>query len=109
MPLVLQPPALTLLMALSFCFMMWVCISFTSGRTTSFVGRSSLQLVREGPFRVSRNPMCMGVLVSLAGLALCIGAFPMYVTVPTTFAVFNFFHGGYEHDEHQEWVTLHGL
>lgn len=67
-------------------------IRFTARKTTLFVGQSSSHLVCEGPFRVSRNPMYVGVLVSLVGLTLCVGTLPLYMTVPTTFAVFNFFH-----------------
>lgn len=120
MPLVLQPPVITLLIvvaawlfhsllgpweiilrtpilglvlvALGFCFMLWARILFTSCKTTLFVGQSSSQLVREGPFRISRNPMYVGVLVSLVGLALCVGTLPMYMTVPSAFVVFNFIH-----------------
>jgi protein-S-isoprenylcysteine O-methyltransferase Ste14 len=80
------------LVVLGFGFMLWARTSFTSRKTTLFVGQSSTQLVCDGPFRVSRNPMYLGVLVSLVGLALCIGTFPLYMSVPTTFAVFNFFH-----------------
>ncbi len=120
MPLVLQPPILTMLlvaaawlihvfwgpwetmlrmpffgfvlMVLGFCFMMWARLQFTSRKTTLFVGRRSSQLVCDGPFRISRNPMYVGVLVSLVGLALWIGTLPLYLTVPIAFLFFNFFH-----------------
>jgi protein-S-isoprenylcysteine O-methyltransferase Ste14 len=120
MPIVVQPPAVTLLVfllawlmhwllgpwstmvrvpvlggvlvALGFAFMMWARLLFTSRQTTLFVGRPSSQLVCDGPFRFSRNPMYVGVLVSLFGLALWIGTVPMYVAVPFTFMTFNFFH-----------------
>lgn len=73
-------------------FMLWARILFTSRKTTLFVGQPSSQLVREGPFRFSRNPMYVGVLVSVLGLALWIGTVPMYVAVPVTFLLFSLFH-----------------
>lgn len=120
MPMVVQPPIVTLLVVLSawlthsvfgpwqtilrapvvggvlvalgFSFMMWARILFTSRQTTLFVGRPSTQLVCDGPFRFSRNPMYVGVVVSLVGLALWVGTWPLYLTVPVTFLFLNFFH-----------------
>jgi protein-S-isoprenylcysteine O-methyltransferase Ste14 len=120
MPIVVQPPVVTMLVVLSawlihalldpwqtilrvpvlggvlvvlgFSCMMWARILFTSRHTTLFVGRPSSQLVREGPFRFSRNPMYVGVLVFLVGLALWVGTWPFYLTVPVTFLFLNFFH-----------------
>lgn len=120
MPIVVQPPFVTLLVVLSagfthwllgpcptivrmpvlggvlvvlgFSCMMWARILFTSRNTTLFVGRPSSQLVRDGLFRWSRNPMYVGVLVFLMGLALWVGTSPFYMAVPVTFLFLNFFH-----------------
>lgn len=120
MAIILQPPAVTMLIVLSawlvhsllgpwpaivrlpvwggvlvalgFSFMMWARILFTSRNTTLFVGRPSSQLVCDGPFRFSRNPMYVGVLVFLVGLALWVGTWPFYVAVLVTFLLLNFFH-----------------
>ncbi len=106
MPIAVQPPVVTLLVVLSawlvhallgpwqtilrvpvlggvlvvlgFSCMMWARILFTSRNTTLFVGRPSSQLVCDGPFRFSRNPMYLGVLVFLVGLALWVGTWPFY-------------------------------
>ena len=106
MPIAVQPPFVTLLVVLSawlvhallgpwqtilrvpvlggvlvvlgFSCMMWARILFTSRNTTLFVGRPSSQLVCDGPFRFSRNPMYLGVLVFLVGLALWVGTWPFY-------------------------------
>lgn len=80
------------LVALGCSFMMWARLLFTSQNTTLFVGKQSSQLVCEGPFRFSRNPMYLGVMGSLLGLALWVGTLPMYMTVPMTFFIFNLFH-----------------
>lgn len=73
-------------------FMTWARILFTSRRTTLFVGKVSSHLVCEGPFRFSRNPMYVGVLVSLLGVALWVGTSPMYLATLVTFLFLNFFH-----------------
>lgn len=72
--------------------MMSARILFTSRNTTLFVGTLSSQLVWDGLFRFSRNPMYGGVLLSLLGLALWISTVPMYVAVPFAFMIFNCFH-----------------
>ncbi len=120
MPIIVQPPVITMLIVLSawlmhallgpwailvrvpmlggilvalgFSCMMWARILFTSRNTTLFVGRPSSQLVCDGPFRFSRNPMYVGVLVSLVGLALWVGSWPFYIAVPVTCLILNFFH-----------------
>jgi len=120
MPLILQPPCVAMLIVMSawlvhsffgpwpkvlciplvggvlvgsgFAFMMWARILFTSQKTTLFVGQESSQLVCDGPFRFSRNPMYVGVLVSLFGIALWVGTVPMYVALLVTFSTFHFFH-----------------
>lgn len=80
------------LILLGFSFMMWARILFTSRNTTLFVGRPSSQLVCDGPCRLSRNPMYVGVVVFLVGLALWIGTWPFYMAVPVAFLFLNFFH-----------------
>lgn len=80
------------LVALGFSFMLWARMLFTSRNTTLFVGRPSSQLVCDGPFRLSRNPMYVGVLVFLVGLALWVGTWPFYLAVPVAFFLLNFFH-----------------
>ncbi len=120
LPLILQPPPVAMLLTMSawlihsqlgpwpeilcaprlggvlaiagFAFMLWARILFTSQKTTLFVGTPSSHLVCEGPFRFSRNPMYVGVLVSLLGVALWVGTVPMYVALFFTFFVFHFFH-----------------
>jgi protein-S-isoprenylcysteine O-methyltransferase Ste14 len=120
MPIIVQPPVITMLIVLSawlmhallgpwqtilrvpvlggvliivgFSCMMWARILFTARNTTLFVGRPSSQLVCDGPFRFSRNPMYVGVLVFLVGLAVWVGTWPFYLTVPVTFLFLNFFH-----------------
>ena len=80
------------LVVAGFSFMMWARILFTSRNTTLFVGQPSSQLVCDGPFRLSRNPMYVGVMTFLVGLALWVGTWPFYMAVPVAFLFLNFFH-----------------
>ena len=80
------------LVGLGFSCMMWARILFTSRNTTLFVGRPSSLLVCDGPFRFSRNPMYVGVVVFLIGLALWVGTWPFYMAVPVSFLFLHFFH-----------------
>lgn len=80
------------LVVLGFSCMLWARILFTSRHTTLFVGQPSSQLVCDGPFRFTRNPMYVGVLLFLIGLAVWIGTWPFYMAPPVTFLFLNFFH-----------------
>jgi protein-S-isoprenylcysteine O-methyltransferase Ste14 len=92
-PTMVRVPVLGgVLVALGFAFMMWARLLFTSRQTTLFVGRPSSQLVCDGPFRVSRNPMYVGVVVSLVGLALWVGTWPFCLAVSVAVLLLNFFH-----------------
>ncbi|OQW61837.1 MAG: hypothetical protein A4S17_09150 [Proteobacteria bacterium HN_bin10] len=80
------------LVVLGFSCMMGARILFRSRNTTLFVGKQSSQLVCDGPFRCSRNPMYVGVMTFLVGLALWVGTWPFYAATAMTFLFLNFFH-----------------
>ena len=46
---------------------------FRLHRTTPEPFRASRTLVTSGPFRVTRNPMCLGILLIFSGLACLLG------------------------------------
>ena len=48
----------------------WGLFLFRSAGTTTVPGRLSAQFVRSGPYRFTRNPMYLGHLIFLLGLAL---------------------------------------
>lgn len=81
-----------LLFMLGFSLIMWARIHFTSRNTTLFVGRISAHLVCNGPFRFSRNPMYVGVVALLSGIALWFGTLPMLLVVPVALFFLHFFH-----------------
>ena len=46
-------------------------------------------LVTDGVFRVSRNPMYLGILITLVGFALIAGSIPFYLAVIAWFVVMD--------------------
>lgn len=47
-------------------------------------------LVTSGPFRFTRNPMYLGMVVALVGTALFFGSLPLYLVPVAQFLVLNF-------------------
>jgi protein-S-isoprenylcysteine O-methyltransferase Ste14 len=47
----------------------WGLLTFRAARTTTVPGQASSQLVTWGPFRFSRNPMYIGLIVAYLGEA----------------------------------------
>nr|WP_233253322.1 methyltransferase [Paracoccus binzhouensis] len=57
-----------LLVAAGLGLMLWAALTMRRARTTVMPGRRPEALVEAGPFRFSRNPICLGDLILLAGL-----------------------------------------
>jgi protein-S-isoprenylcysteine O-methyltransferase Ste14 len=53
-------------------------------------------LVIEGPFRFTRNPMYLGLVIFTLGIALCVGSLPMFGVPVLVFATANFAHIPFE-------------
>jgi protein-S-isoprenylcysteine O-methyltransferase Ste14 len=53
-------------------------------------------LVTAGPYRVTRNPMYLGVVIVTLGIAIWIGAWPMFLAPIATFATVNWIHIPFE-------------
>lgn len=58
-------------------------------RTTSDPDGVPAALVTSGPFRVSRNPMYVGILLMLSGIACLFGTAGPWLVVPALGAVFD--------------------
>jgi protein-S-isoprenylcysteine O-methyltransferase Ste14 len=54
------------------------------------------KLVTSGPFRVTRNPMYLSLVIFSAGVAILIGAWPMFLAPVATFATANWAHIPFE-------------
>jgi protein-S-isoprenylcysteine O-methyltransferase Ste14 len=55
---------------------------FRRHRTTLRPGQASTALVDAGPFRVTRNPMYVGMTIALMGVALLLGSLTPWAVVP---------------------------
>jgi protein-S-isoprenylcysteine O-methyltransferase Ste14 len=53
-------------------------------------------LVIEGPFRFTRNPMYVGVVIFTLGIAFCAGSLPMFAVPLLVFATANWVHIPFE-------------
>jgi protein-S-isoprenylcysteine O-methyltransferase Ste14 len=54
------------------------------------------KLVTFGPFRFTRNPMYLGLVIVTLGIGLWVGAWPMFLAPIATFATANWVHIPFE-------------
>src|SRR6185436_3901255 len=54
------------------------------------------KLVVTGPFRFTRNPMYLALVLFSLGIAFCVGSLPMFVVPLAVFATANFVHIPFE-------------
>ena len=54
------------------------------------------KLVTSGPFRLTRNPMYLGLLFVTLGIAFCVGTWPMFLAPVAIFATTNWVHIPFE-------------
>lgn len=64
------------------CLGIWSVMSFVRHKTTIKPGAVSSHLLTEGPFRFSRNPIYLGMVLILAGTALLLGSVTPWVAIP---------------------------
>jgi protein-S-isoprenylcysteine O-methyltransferase Ste14 len=57
------------------------------------------RLITSGPFRFTRNPMYVGMLAILFGLALIMGSLPFYLSFAAFFGLLNHFFCPYEENK----------
>ena len=85
------------LIAVSFIAPVWALILFRRERTqVSSTSEINNKLVTAGPFRFTRNPMYLGLVVLSLGVAVATGAVPMFVAPLLVFATANWVHIPFE-------------
>jgi len=57
---------------------------------------TNAKLVVSGPFRFTRNPMYVGLVLFTLGIAFAVGAWPMFLAPIATFATVNWVHIPFE-------------
>ena len=58
------------------------------------------KLVTRGPFRFTRNPMYLGLVIATLGIAFWVGAWPMFLAPIAVFATTNWVHIPFEEAKH---------
>lgn len=70
-----------------FILMRWALWLFRQSGTPAHPTHRAAALVMSGPFRFSRNPMYLGIVMMLLGIALWLGSWPMFIA-PLGFFMF---------------------
>lgn len=91
------PPLGLALVALAFIAPVWAFVLFrredTEIQPTSPANR---KLVTSGPYQFTRNPMYLGLVVLALGIAIWVGAWPMFIAPVAVFATANWIHIPFE-------------
>ncbi len=96
-PLLPQPIAGAALFVLAWIVPVWAVMLFRkAGAEVSPTSPQNRALVTGGPFAVTRNPMYLGLLVSTLGVAIFVGAWPMFLVPIAVFLTANFVHIPFE-------------
>lgn len=85
------------LVALAFGPPVWAFVLFrredTEIQPTSPTNR---KLVTSGPYQFTRNPMYLGLVILALGIAIWVGAWPMFIAPVAVFATANWVHIPFE-------------
>jgi protein-S-isoprenylcysteine O-methyltransferase Ste14 len=85
------------LVAIAFIPALWAVILFrrvgTEINPTSPVNQ---KLVINGPYRFTRNPMYLSLVILTLGIAIWVGSWPMFLAPVAVFATAHWFHIRYE-------------
>jgi protein-S-isoprenylcysteine O-methyltransferase Ste14 len=85
------------LLAAGLALSVWAALLFrVEGTEINPTSPSNKKLVIRGPFRWTRNPMYLALVIFTLGLAFAIGALPMFAVPMLLFATTNFIHIPFE-------------
>ena len=80
----------SLLFFLGFGILTWAWMLFKTAATAICPIDTPTQAVTGGPYRITRNPMYLGMLIMLAGVGLAFGTLPFLMPPLLFFLVINF-------------------
>lgn len=85
------------LVALAFIAPVWAFVLFRrEGTEIQPTSPTNRKLVIGGPYQFTRNPMYLGLVVLSLGIAIWIGAWPMFIAPVAVFATANWVHIPFE-------------
>lgn len=85
------------LVVLAFIPPLWAVVLFRRiGTELNPTSPANRALVTAGPYRLTRNPMYLGLVTLSLGIALWVGAWPMLLTPIAVFATANWVHIPFE-------------
>lgn len=82
----------------------WASRLFDTAKTPICPGSTPTKLVDRGPFRWSRNPMYLRLIVLLLGIALLVGSWPFWVLPPLYALILRFLF--IPHEEEMMWLKF---
>ena len=75
----------------------WAVILFRrAGTELNPTSPSNAKLVTSGPYRFTRNPMYLGLVIEALGIAVWVGAWPMFAAPLAIFVTSNWIHIPFE-------------
>ena len=86
-----------LLIAFSFIAPVWALILFRlAGTQVNTTSATNHKLITDGPFRFTRNPMYLGLVLLSLGVAVATGAMIIFLAPVLVFAIANWVHIPFE-------------
>ncbi len=78
----------------------WALILFRrAGTEINPTSRANRKLLTAGPYRFTRNPMYLGLVLIALGIAFWLGAWPMFLAPLAIFATANWIHIPFEEEK----------
>ncbi|MCA6126215.1 isoprenylcysteine carboxylmethyltransferase family protein [Bradyrhizobium sp. WSM 1704] len=91
------PPSGIALVVIAFVPPVWAFMLFQrEGTEIEPTSPSNRALVTRGPYRFTRNPMYSGLVLLALGIAIWVGAWPMFIAPIAVFATTNWVHIPFE-------------
>jgi len=85
------------LVATAFVFPVWAFVLFRrEGTEIDPTSPTNRKLVITGPYRFTRNPMYLGLVIFTVGIAIWVGTWPMFLAPIAVFATTNWGHIPFE-------------
>jgi hypothetical protein len=81
------------LVAISWILPVWAIVLFRrEGTEVEPTSPSNRKLITSGPYQFTRNPMYLGLVILTLGIAIWVGAWPMFAAPVALFATANWVH-----------------